>query len=166
MKKLSKREGLHPTRRDRLIQEHVHDAYKSRWKYPEPTRCPECGAVFSDGRWHWGAAPAGAHEAPCPACRRVRDRLPAGFVTLRGPFFMEHRDEILHRARHVEERERSEHPLQRIMGIEEVDGGVCVTTADIHLARAIGEALHHAWHGRLDFHYNPEEDLLRVTWER
>jgi hypothetical protein len=43
-------------RRDRLIREHVHDPYKTRLKLPEPTVCPQCGAVFNEGRWHWAPA--------------------------------------------------------------------------------------------------------------
>ena len=38
-------------RRDRLIHEHVHDPYKTRLQLPEPTVCPQCGAVFHEGRW-------------------------------------------------------------------------------------------------------------------
>ena len=41
-----------------------------------------------------------------------------------------------------------------------------VTTTDPHLARRIGEALHHAYKGELDYHYNKEEKLLRVVWRR
>jgi hypothetical protein len=38
-----------------------------------------------------------------------------------------------------------------------------ITTTDIHLTRGIGEALHHA---QLEYHYNDEETLLRVMWQR
>lgn len=50
------------------------------------------------------------------------------------------------------------------MNIEETDGAVLVTTTDIHLARRLGEALHHAYQGELEYHYNPDENLLRVHW--
>jgi hypothetical protein len=52
------------------------------------------------------------------------------------------------------------------MKIEEKDGATLVTTTDIHLARGIGEAIHDAYQGDLEFHYNPDEYLLRVTWIR
>lgn len=156
--------GFHSVRRDRLLQEKVHDAYKIKGKLAEPSVCRECGAVFHQGRWQWGAAPAGAHEETCPACHRIHDSYPAGFVTLQGAFFHAHRDEIMHLVRNHEQRERAEHPLQRIMNVEEQDDEVLVTTTDIHLARGIGEALHHAYQGELEFHYNPEENLLRVHW--
>jgi hypothetical protein len=41
-----------------------------------------------------------------------------------------------------------------------------VTTTDPHLARRIGEALHDAYKGTLDYQYNKEDNLLRVTWSR
>jgi NMD protein affecting ribosome stability and mRNA decay len=122
--------------------------------------------VFHDGRWEWKEAPTGAHQEICPACHRINDQYPAGFLTLRGPFFLDHREEILHLARNVEKRERTEHPLNRIIAIEEKDDGVLLTTTDIHLVRGIGEAIHDAYQGDLDFHYNPGEYLLRVAWER
>lgn len=157
--------GFHPIlRHDRLLQEQVHDAYKVKGKLPEPTVCPECGAVFHQGRWQWGEAPAGAHSETCPACHRIHDHFPAGFLTLEGSFFQSHREEIMHLVRNHEQRERAEHPLQRIMAVDEQDDSVLVTTTDIHLARGIGEALHHAYQGELEFHYNPEENLLRVHW--
>jgi NMD protein affecting ribosome stability and mRNA decay len=152
--------------REEYRQDFVHDSYKSQKKLPEPTRCSDCGAVFRDGRWQWAAAPAGAHEVLCPACQRIRDRFPAGYVTLKGEFFAAHRDEIVHLARNREAHEKAEHPLERIMGIEDVEGGVQITTTDTHLARDIGEAVHAAYKGELEFRYNKEENLLRVYWRR
>ncbi|PIY05063.1 MAG: ATPase, partial [Gallionellales bacterium CG_4_10_14_3_um_filter_54_96] len=73
---------------------------------------------------------------------------------------------ILHLIQHLAEQEKSEHPLQRIMAIEKTAQGSLITTTDIHLARGIGEALHHAYQGELEFHYNPEQLLLRVNWVR
>ena len=157
--------GFNPARSEHLLQEHVHDAYKSKGKLPEPTVCPQCGAVFHEGRWQWLQAPAGAHQETCPACHRIHDDYPAGFLTLQGEFFHVHRDEIMHLVHNVEKRERAEHPLQRIMAVEETkSNGALVSTTDPHLARGIGEALRHAYQGELKFHYNPEENLLRVNW--
>ena len=128
--------------------------------------CPQCGAVFEGGRWRWGMAPASAYEEPCPACHRIHDRYPAGYVTLTGEFFAAHRDEILNLVRNCEVREKAEHPLERIMGIEDIEGGVLVTTTDTHLARYIGESLHAAEKGQLHYEYNKEDNLLRVKWTR
>jgi len=158
--------GFRPIRHDRLLQEAVHDTYQTKGKLPEPTVCPDCGAVFHTGRWQWLDKPKGAHQASCPACHRVRDGFPAGYVSLAGEFLAAHEAEILQLIQHREAREKAEHPLQRIMDIEKTEHGALVTTTDIHLARGIGEALHHAYQGELEFHYNPEQNLLRVNWSR
>lgn len=157
--------GFHPIRHDRLLQEQVHDTYKSRAKLPEPTVCPQCNALFRDGRWSWGEVPQNVNEETCPACHRINDDFPAGFVTLHGPFFQAHRAEIVHLARNIEERDRQEHALQRIMAETDDEDGLLITTTDIHLARAIGEAVHRAYQGTLELHYSPEENRLRVAWE-
>ncbi len=162
----TERGGWRPIKRDELRDELVHDTYKTGKKLAEPSRCPDCGAVYHRGRWTWNAAPAGAAEVTCPACHRIKDDFPAGRVTLKGEFFAAHRDEILHLARNQESKERAEHPLQRIIAIKPERDGTLITTTDIHLARGIGDALHAAYKGDLEYHYNKEENLLRVDWQR
>jgi NMD protein affecting ribosome stability and mRNA decay len=166
MNKESQQSGFQPIRHDRLLQEARHDAYKTMGKLPEPAVCSDCGAVFHDGRWQWLPAPANAHQTSCPACHRIRDHFPAGYVTLSGNFFPEHEHEILQLIQHREAQEKISHPLQRIMAIEKTAQGTQITTTDIHLARGIGEALHHAYQGELEYHYNPDQNLLRVNWAR
>ncbi len=153
-------------RRDRMDEERVSDPYRARGKWPEPTACPGCGAIFHHGRWQWGAAPQGAERHLCPACQRIRDRVPAGQLTLSGKFFAAHREEILHLVHHAESKERAEHPLERIMDIKEEADHTVITFTDLHLVHGIGEALHHAYHGELDSHYTDEDGLLRVAWSR
>ena len=165
------RSKTHPAaslpRTDRRIQEHESDAYGLRGKLPDPTACGACGALYRDGRWTWGAAPADAQRTKCPACRRVEDGVPAGVVTLRGAFVAAHADEIGGLIRNLEEREKAEHPLKRVMAIEAGEGGgLVVTTTDARLARGIGEALHHAWQGELDYRFTEPENALRVHWTR
>jgi hypothetical protein len=52
------------------------------------------------------------------------------------------------------------------MAIAADGAGVLVTTTDAHLARRMGDALHDAYKGELEYHYNPEDNLLRVLWSR
>ncbi len=156
-------------RRDRLIRERVHDTYKMRSKPPEPTVCPDCHAVFQKGRWQWATANGHAevYASLCPACHRIRDRCPGGYLSLGGAFFQAHADEILHLARNVEAREKGAHPLRRIMGVESRDGGVEITTTDMGLARDIGEAINDAYKGgELDYEYTNEANILQVSWTR
>ena len=164
MKSASLPPGFHLVRRDRLLQEQAHDSYKAKGKLSEPTVCPQCKAVFQNGRWTWEEIPNGAHDQICPACHRINDNFPAGCLNLSGPFFEFHRPQILSLIRHEEQRARLTHPLQRIMDIQESKDAILVTTTDIHLARACGEALHRAYKGELAFHYNQDQNLLRVHW--
>ncbi|MBI2307676.1 MAG: ATPase [Rhodocyclales bacterium] len=159
-------QGFKSIRRDQLREEREHDSYKSRQKPAEPAVCRDCAAVFHAGRWQWIERPPQAREIVCPACERVHDRFPAGFVHIGGEFLAAHRDELTALLRHREAREKAEHPLARIMDIEADGDGLLVTTTDLHLARDLGEALHHAYHGELEFHYNDAEKLLRVHWRR
>jgi hypothetical protein len=142
------------------------DPYKARGKPRGVTRCTDCSAVFHRGRWTWRATPVVAAAGLCPACRRVREGLPAGFVRLSGEFVRAHKDEVVGRVRHCEEAERRDHPLQRIIAVKAQGGGMVVTTTDAHLARRIGEALQRAYKGELQYRYNKDETLLRVTWSR
>jgi NMD protein affecting ribosome stability and mRNA decay len=153
-------------RRDRLIKEMVHDPYKSKKKLPEPTVCPECNALFHKGRWTWDEPPATANHELCPACQRIRDEVPAGFLTLGGGFFDAHRDEIMNLVHNKEAQEKADHPLKRIMAVEEQGDGVLITFTDIHLPRGVGEALHRAYEGDLDYEYTDEASIIRVSWRR
>lgn len=162
----TERSGFRMLRREQLLPELVHDSYKPGKKIAEPARCPECGAVFHKGRWTWDVAPPAAAEHRCPACSRVHDRFPAGYVTLEGGFLHAHRDEILSLVRKCETSEKAEHPLERIMSIDTTDGGLEVTTTGSHLAREIAERVHHAYKGELRFSYNRDDNLLRAAWRR
>jgi NMD protein affecting ribosome stability and mRNA decay len=166
-----KRSKIHPAARlpraDRRMQEHDRDTYGMTAKLPDPTGCPSCGATFHEGRWTWRPAPAEAHRAHCPACKRIEDGYPAGIVTLEGEFQREHRQEIEGLARNLEEREKADHPLKRIMRMEESeDGSLEIATTDIHLARGIGSALHDAYEGEVDYGFTDVENLFRVHWKR
>lgn len=142
------------------------DPYRSAAKPPEPTTCPKCHATFTDGRWTWEEAPEDAYEQTCPACQRIHDRFPAGYVTIKGDFLAEHRDEIVSLIRNHEQKEKAERPLQRIMALDEKRDELEVTTTDSHLARGIAEALHDAYKGDLKLRYSRDENLLRATWKR
>jgi hypothetical protein len=164
-----KQRGLHhPPHLQGRFAERVHDPYKTRLKLHDPTVCPDCGALYHKGRWSWPAKPppADARHEICQACHRIRDDYPAGWVTLSGAFLATHKDEIVHLVRHVEKRERDEHPLHRIMAIREANGEMVITTTDIHVPRRIGEALQSAYQGTLDYHFEEGEYRLRVLWTR
>lgn len=155
-----------PIRRDRYIKEFEHDTYKTKGKLREPAACPECGAVFHKGRWQWLTRPRGARETLCPACHRLQDKYPGGYFTLSGPFQKQHRDEILRLARNLERREKKDHPLRRILGLEQQGDDILITTTTMGMARAIGDAVHSAYKGELCYQYSDESNILHVAWKR
>ncbi len=153
-------------RRDRLIREREHDPYQTRMKLSDPSACTECRAMYRDGRWQWGHPPVDAKRVLCPACHRARDGLPAGILSLVGGFHLAHRAEVLGLLHNVEQREVEHHALKRIMSVEEQEETLTVTTAHAGLARNLGDALHHAYQGELDYEYPNEGGVLRVRWAR
>ncbi|MFN8455483.1 MAG: BCAM0308 family protein [Anaerolineae bacterium] len=155
-----------PSRKDRLIKEKRHDVYQERSKWPENSRCTECGALYVNGRWTWQEAPARSNELICPACRRIMDRYPAGYLEIKGLFFAEHQDEVLNLIRNVEKQEKTEHPLERIITITSENGYPLVTTTGTHVARRMGEALSRAYKGELFFQYAEGDKIIRVSWQR
>lgn len=166
MSRHSKATAYRPVRYDRLLQENGYDAYKTDLKYAEPTVCPECHAVFQNGRWQWGEGPAVAHAVQCPACRRTEEKFPIGYVHVTGEYFQVHEQEILRLIDNETRKEQAEHPMERIIDKTPEDEGMLVTTTGFHLARRLGEALHNAHQGELGINYNDAEDMLRVYWRR
>jgi hypothetical protein len=152
---------------DRLIHERVHDPHRTKCKPPEPSVSPVCHAVFKDGRWEWvDSWPIDAHVQICQACHRVNDGSAAGVISVHGEFVQNHRNELPQLIRHREQEENREHPLHRIMQIEEKPDSIVIKTTDIHLPHAIGEALRHAYKGDLETRYSEETYIVEVKWNR
>lgn len=151
-------------RRDRLVKEQHHDTYKEGRKRTEPSVCTECGAVFTGGRWTWADVPSEALKVVCPACQRIADNYPAGYVELRGHFFQQRSEEILNLARNEEKMEKGEHPMERIMAIRPEADLTLITTTGVHMARRIGEAVVRAYQGEMTFSYGDDEKTIRVQW--
>ncbi len=147
--------------------DHILDPYKRPAKPHDHMVCPQCKAVYEDGRWHWGAAPEGSHEMLCQACQRTLDRFPAGSLTLTGSLIAAKKDELVRLAYNEEKAERSEHPLNRIMDIEAKDHSeVVISTTDIHLPTRIAKALTKAYGGKMDEHFDEQGYFVRVNWHR
>jgi hypothetical protein len=158
--------GPYRYRRLQVLEGYGDDPYRPRRKPPGPAQCPRCGAVYRDGRWSWSRGAAPRAKLLCPACRRIAEDMPAGYLTLAGEYFRGHRAEVLGRVVHCAEQERAEHPLERIIAMREQDGEMLVTTTSTHLARLIGHALKRAFKGDLRMTYGRDENLLRVRWSR
>jgi len=148
----------------RNVQPKGHDPYRSRRKTGDAMVCDECGVVCHEGRWYWGAPPLGDETGGlCPACQRIRDRYPVGTVRLHG-LPDENREEVLGMIRNAEAKEKPEHPLERLIDVEEDGQELVVTTTGMHLARCIAGALRRRFHGGVTVRYPEEECLIRVDW--
>lgn len=154
-------------RRDNIVPEAGQDAYRFIQGFADGTTCPTCGAIYARGRWQWpGAGTGGTKEALCPACMRIRDGFCAGELIVSGAFVREHRaaiDQIIESEARVE---TEEHPLNRVAQVIDEPDGFHLRTTDIHLARRLGEALHDAFGGELSLTYPPDDETVRVAWQR
>jgi NMD protein affecting ribosome stability and mRNA decay len=166
MKQSNLRQRPRSTRRiaGHAQQDHVLDPYQVQQKPVEGTVCPQCLAVFHDGRWQWRTGEETAPRLLCAACRRINDQFPAGIVTLRGDFAKEHQEQLLQLARHQEQAEKNEHPLNRIISMKEDVQGLVITTTDIHLPRRIGEAVRRAFLGTIEINFDQDGYFVRVDW--
>jgi NMD protein affecting ribosome stability and mRNA decay len=142
------------------------DSYRAAEQPVEPACCRDCGVVFHKGRWVWGRKPDKATPTRCPACLRILDHYPAGFLSIKGEFALAHRHELLELVRARGEHERREHPLERLMAVDEREDGLAVTTTGTHLARVLGHALKAAYDGKLTTRFNKDENRVRMTWRR
>jgi hypothetical protein len=142
------------------------DPYRAAARPPEPNACPSCHASFTEGKWSWTRGPKDSFDNLCPACQRTNDSFPAGYVTIKGPFLATNRDAIITLIKDLEKKEKAERPMQRLMDIEDISGGILVTTTEPLLARGIAEALVEAFKGDLKLKYSRDENLLRATWKR
>ena len=126
--------------------------------------CSVCGVVYSGGRWHWAPKPADAQPCQCPACQRIHTRVPAGVVTLSGEGVGTRAKEMKQLARHQEEAEKAEHPLNRIIDFEDTPQGLTILTTDIHLPRRIGQAIRRAFGGVLRMKFEENGHSVTVDW--
>jgi len=90
------RGGFRMLRREERTQPKTKDSYRATRKPGGEALCPRCDAVYRRGRWSAGPAPRSPRLLHCPACRRTREQLPAGYVSLSGPFLSAHSEEIVH----------------------------------------------------------------------
>lgn len=149
--------------RDSIVTETSEDAYRHNAKYARCT-CPECGAFYQEGRWTWKKADDPGESQICPACARIRDAYPAGFLALHIQPHAAQRKELLELVANEAEAERGEHPLNRVMSTEDRGTEIMISTTDNHLPRRIGKAIEHAFGGKLQVRQEPGAPVVHVTW--
>ncbi|HEY5522996.1 MAG TPA: BCAM0308 family protein [Desulfuromonadaceae bacterium] len=144
------------------------DAYRSKDGVSGAVYC-QCGAVFSNKRWHFaerGVSPHGEQHVVCPACRRIADGNPAGIITLKGSFFAAHEAEIDNLIKNTSESAVMKNPLGRIMDINREEEGVTITTTDVKLAQKIGREVFKSHGGDLQFTWSHAVGPVRISWSR
>ena len=130
------------------------------------TICTDCGAVYRDGEWSWAMRPINAAKQTCPACQRISDNQPAGFLTLSGDYFDQHRNEIISLVHKKIEEQSAKHPMKRIIRIEDLDGIFTMTFTDAHLPPKVGEEIMRTYKGKLEVQFPRSTDVVRASWVR
>lgn len=154
-------------RLDRNIKQKVHDPYDDGRKYSEGTYCPQCLALYQGGRWKWPKQKDTSGEPfLCSACRRIRDRFPAGEVHVSGSYLNRHKDEIMNLIQNVIKEVEIRSPMKRVIDFTQDKQKLSVSLTDNHLARHIGDALYKAYNGELEVKYSEEEKFIRLYWRR
>lgn len=149
------------------------DPYLNEESLEENTVCTMCGSIYTQGRWYTKSqlpdakAPAGEpHKVKCPACRKQRDGVPGGVLTISGDFFWKHEEEIMNLIRNQAADALGINPLERVMSLETVGSDVELKTTNEALAQRIGKALHKAYSGHVEYKWSHDTKLARVTWFR
>jgi Raf kinase inhibitor-like YbhB/YbcL family protein len=159
--------GSHRARQEGLDPGLRSDPYRDEAHWPDPCRCPDCGAVYHQGRWQWAEAlRVEPQRQRCPACRRLQDRQPAAALHLHGQTLDARWPEMQRLVQHMAEREGNEHPLERIMDIHHPPlapaGERQLTFTGTHLAHGVASALQQAYGGQLQARYPEGDTMLRI----
>ena len=143
------------------------DPYAEAERPLNPAVCTDCGAIFKNGQWAWGTPSRDAVRTLCAACLRVRDRFPAGHVTLRGPWVDSHKAELCKLVADHEAQTNRERPLERVIGIDSGQhSGLTITTTGRHLARTLAHAVQDNFEGRLRVRFEADDNLVQAVWSR
>lgn len=148
----------------RRVEPREHDTYKSGPRPADGTQCRTCGVQFHQGRWVWpGVGQAAGTQGECPACRRKRERYPAGVIDLEGDLG-QRGEELENMIRNLAEAERSTHALERLMRVERTSDHLHVETTGVHLARRIASALERQ-KANVRIQFAAEQAFVRVEAE-
>ena len=135
--------------------------------------CKDCTAVYHNKKWFLDAA---LYEKKkklkdlnwviCPACKKTKENVPNGVVTLKGDFLKQHKQEILNLIHNEDERSKNYNPLKRIMKIKESKGEIEILTTSAKLAQRIGTILFKAYSGEVEYKKHDNAKFMRVEWRR
>ena len=101
----------------------------------------------------------------CPACMRIANRYPAGYIEVKGLFLKNSPDEVLELIGETAAQATANHPMERIMEVVHDGEDILITTTGIIIAQRIGEALARKYGGNLNVQCANDEEFIRVFWE-
>ncbi len=136
--------------------------------------CTQCATVYDDKRSALVSREETLRKAEskdfisvlCPACMRIKDDFPGGYVTIKGDFLREHKDELLGLVRNKEDIARSNNPLERVMAIKEGAQGIEITTTTEKFAQMLGKEIHKAFSAKVDYKWSADVKVARITCTR
>ncbi len=147
------------------------DPYLLKDEPEDMTMCTDCNIIYHNKRWRLPEEDELKRKdrfkkGLCPACQKIRDRFVGGYVTLKGDFLKEHKEEILNLLKNKEEIARHNNPLERIIEIKDLGDTVEITTTTEKFAQRIGRILHKAFHGEVEYKWSDDVKIARVLWRR
>ncbi|MFA4858732.1 MAG: BCAM0308 family protein [Candidatus Margulisiibacteriota bacterium] len=155
------------------LSKRLKDPYAEYQGGVEPAVCPTCKLIYQKKRWHRDDPQAklllkdkGAKRHLCPACHKIKDNYPLGIVNIRGDFLAEHFEDVVHLIKSEERRAEQKNPLERLMKIDKVNGGLHVETTSETLAMRLGHVLQRAFKGDTDFKFKSGNKYVEVDWSR
>lgn len=148
------------------------DPYLPKKGPHDMARCKECNAIYHNKRWSLDEEPykkRGNNKKTllvlCPACQKIRDKYPEGFVTLKGDYLKEHKQDILNLIKNEQERAIGLNPLERIIELKDRGDIIDISTTNEKLAQRIGKKVHKACQGELEIKWTKDK-ITRVVWQR
>ncbi|MFO0793018.1 MAG: BCAM0308 family protein [Candidatus Brocadiaceae bacterium] len=159
--------------RDKIYAENDPYMPKKGKGLSETAICKECKAVYHSKKWFLDEklyeqkkALKDVHLVICPACKKTKENVPNGIVTLKGDFLKQHKEEIMNLVHNEDARSKQYNPLKRIMKIDEKKGEVEIQTTSAKLAQRIGSILFKAYSGEVEYKKHENAKFMRVEWRR
>ncbi len=157
----------------RKCMDNTSDPYIQKEGTCKISVCNKCHAICNNKRWRLNeddyfklSKLKSTASVLCPACQKIKDKFPGGIVKLKGSFLFENREEIMNLIKNEEGRAKGFNPLERLMDISDIEGGIEITTTNEKLAQRIGRSIKRAYQGKIEYKWSRDTKLLRADWER
>ncbi|MGQ3685969.1 MAG: BCAM0308 family protein [Candidatus Loosdrechtia sp.] len=173
---------MSPRKKTSSFNKHIRDRLKNENDpylppkgsgLPEVSICQDCTAVYHKKKWFLDSKLykekkklKDVHWITCPACKRIKERVPGGVITLKGDFLKQHKQEIMNLIHNEDEHSKKYNPLKRIMKIDDRGNEVEIQTTTGRLALRLGTILFRAYDGEVEYKKHENWKSMRVEWRR